>query len=405
MIYKRGCDKKGPDATCSKCSRRGSCGVYWYKFMWAGKLLRESTKQGNDKVARQMEAAHRTSLAKGEVGIRERKPLPTLSEFCSNRVEPWAKVRPSWLWYRSGIRPLLAYRTISGMKLDGITSENVADYARHRQSAGLEVGTINRELRVLRRCLRLAVEWGLLERTPKVQMLRGEKRRERVVSEAELQGYLACATQLLAHVATMLYDTGLRPDECHRLRWESVSWINGRNGNLLVTEGKTAAARRSLPMTPRVRALLQTRWEAADRPLEGFIWAATTKSGHIDHSTLKKQHVRALKLSGVRPFLLYSLRHSFATRLAPHVDAWTLCKVMGWASLSVAMRYIHPSDEQVLEAISVLGGHNSGHNENREDLRLNPKPLEEIENNYKRMVSAAGFEPATHALKGHCSTN
>lgn len=77
MIYRRGCDKKGTDGNCSKCGKRGSCGVYWYKFMWLGKLVRESTKQGNDKVARQMEAAHRTSLAKGEVGIREKKPLPT----------------------------------------------------------------------------------------------------------------------------------------------------------------------------------------------------------------------------------------------------------------------------------------------------------------------------------------
>ena len=31
--------------------------VYWYKFMWQGRMVRESTKQGNDKVARQMEAA------------------------------------------------------------------------------------------------------------------------------------------------------------------------------------------------------------------------------------------------------------------------------------------------------------------------------------------------------------
>jgi hypothetical protein len=38
--------------------------VYWYKFVWIGELIRESTKQGNDKVARQMEAAHRTRLAK-----------------------------------------------------------------------------------------------------------------------------------------------------------------------------------------------------------------------------------------------------------------------------------------------------------------------------------------------------
>ena len=73
-IYKRGCDKKGPDSTCSKCGKRGSCGVYWYKFMWQGILIRESTKQGNDKVARQMEAAHRTSLAKVRLAYGKRRP-------------------------------------------------------------------------------------------------------------------------------------------------------------------------------------------------------------------------------------------------------------------------------------------------------------------------------------------
>lgn len=37
----------------------------------------------------------------------------------------------------------------------------------------------------------------------------------------------------------------MRPDECYRLRWESVTWTNGRNGTILVTYGKTAAARRT----------------------------------------------------------------------------------------------------------------------------------------------------------------
>ena len=55
---------------------------YWYKFMWKGRLIREPTKQGNDKVARNMESAHRTSLAKGEVGIGDKKPAPTLTQ-CS----------------------------------------------------------------------------------------------------------------------------------------------------------------------------------------------------------------------------------------------------------------------------------------------------------------------------------
>ena len=64
MIYKRGKCKLDADGKCPKCGKRGSCGVYWYKFMWQGRLVRESTKQGNDKIARQMESAHRTSLAK-----------------------------------------------------------------------------------------------------------------------------------------------------------------------------------------------------------------------------------------------------------------------------------------------------------------------------------------------------
>ena len=60
--------------------------VYWYKFMWQGRSVRESTKQGNDKVARQMEAAHRTSFAKGEVGIGRRNPFGLLPSSAENAL-------------------------------------------------------------------------------------------------------------------------------------------------------------------------------------------------------------------------------------------------------------------------------------------------------------------------------
>ena len=52
--------------------------VWWYRFVWNGESLRESTKQSNKPTAEQMEAAHKTSLAKGEVGTREKKTVPTL---------------------------------------------------------------------------------------------------------------------------------------------------------------------------------------------------------------------------------------------------------------------------------------------------------------------------------------
>jgi hypothetical protein len=59
--------------------KRGS--VYKYHFVVNGEHVQKSTRQGNLRVAREMEAAHRTRLAKGEAGIRDRKPIPTLKEF------------------------------------------------------------------------------------------------------------------------------------------------------------------------------------------------------------------------------------------------------------------------------------------------------------------------------------
>jgi len=156
-------DQNYPNQTADE-NKRGD--VYWYKFMWQGKVVRESTKQGNDKVALQMEAAHRTSLAKGEVGIRDKKPSPSLTEFTNTRFEPWAKAtfeenaRKSWLWYRTGIRSLLSSKQLAGSALDEITGETASEFASLRLSKKLQISTVNGSLRVLRSILHRAVEWG-----------------------------------------------------------------------------------------------------------------------------------------------------------------------------------------------------------------------------------------------------
>ena len=173
---------------------------------------------------------------------------------------------------------------------------------------------------------------GVMPDAPKIKMLRGARRRERVSNPAEEARYLAAAPEPLASIAAVLVDTGLRPEECFRLTWEYVNFTNGRYGSLLVTHGKTAAARRVLPMTPRVRVILESRWQTAGKPQEGWVWFAPTRSGHVEPSTTKKQHRRTLKESKVRPFVLYSLRHTFLTRLGESgCDAWTLARIAGIA--------------------------------------------------------------------------
>lgn len=205
--------------------------VYWYKFMWQGKLVRESTKQRNDKVARQIEAAHRTSLAKGEVGIREKRQAPSLSEFGEKRFAPWAKSATSqktWLdYYRPGLRAISNYQPIASLRLDEITSEHASEFAAWRRSQNLQISSVNSSLQVLRRILHVAADWGAIEKAPKIKLLPGEHHREHVVGQDEEAHYLAAATEPLASVATVLADSGMRPDECYRLRWEAITWING----------------------------------------------------------------------------------------------------------------------------------------------------------------------------------
>ena len=284
--------------------KRGN--VYWYKFRFNGELIRESTKQGNDRKARNIESAHRTSLANGLVGIREKKRT-TLGDFIKNRFEPWAKGRfennstKTWkAWYQPSIRTLQSYSPLCSRPLSEITSEHVADFAAQIRAKGLrgkalQASSVNSRLRVLRRILHLAVEWGELDSAPKFKLEPGERHREHVLPPAEEAKYLAAAPPLVADIATVLVDSGMRPEECFRERWENVTWVNGRHGTILVTHGKTKAARRVLPMTPRVRGILEGRWETAGKPAEGWMWPAPTKSGHVEPSTVKKQHRRRSK--------------------------------------------------------------------------------------------------------------
>src|SRR5579872_4445074 len=92
---------------------------WWYKFTWNGQLIRESTKQTNKRVAEQMEAAHRTSLAKGEVGIRDKKPAPTLREFAEKDFLPFVKstfaAKPKTLaYYLNGVKRILEFEELAG---------------------------------------------------------------------------------------------------------------------------------------------------------------------------------------------------------------------------------------------------------------------------------------------------
>ena len=105
-----------------------------------------------------MEAAHRTSLAKGEVGIREKKAAPTLAAFLKDDSVPFVETK-------HGAKPGTAEYYIDGANkvckcdwasepLDKISDQHAQHLA--AKYAALSASRINCGLRSLRRALNLA---------------------------------------------------------------------------------------------------------------------------------------------------------------------------------------------------------------------------------------------------------
>jgi site-specific recombinase XerD len=111
-------------------------------------------------------------------------------------------------------------------------------------------------------------------------------------------------------------------------------------------------------MTARVRALLEMRHEAAGKPSVGWVFAnADTKSKHVD--SLKSQHRKALKDSGVKAFVLYSLRHTMLTRLGESgADAFSIQKIAGHSSITTSSKYVHPTPSRIEDALAGLQAYN-----------------------------------------------
>jgi integrase len=339
--------------------------IYWYKFNWFGDTIRESTKQGNPRVARQMEAAHKTSLAKGEVGIRETTKVPTLKDFAprfETAIETLCGDKPATVsFYKDKLKGLLSFDAFASARLDRIDEALIEDYKQKRtkqvsrRDKPFAVGSVNRELATLRRLLRLAQERKILDRVPRVRLLRGENCREFVLNHEQEPIYLSAAPDDLRDVALLLLDTGLRIGEALSLEWPDVHLEpadGAKFGYLTVRKVNSKNSKpRNIPLTDRVHETLLHR--------------SPTKTGRVFHredgsplcqTWLNQQHCEVRRLLGMpEDFVPHSLRHTFGTRLGESgADAFTIMRLMGHSTVTVSQRYVHPSPETMERAVERL---------------------------------------------------
>lgn len=176
-----------------------------------------------------------TQLAKGEVGIEERKPAPRLKEFALKFRDTIAirkAEKPLTVsFYNSKLDRLLEYEPLASARLNQIDEALIERYIQQRRGHIIGKGknkkpvspaSVNRELATLRRLLRMACEWRVIHRVPRIKMLDGERNREFVLTHEQERDYLDFAPQPLKDTALLILDTGLRVGEAVALQWSDI---------------------------------------------------------------------------------------------------------------------------------------------------------------------------------------
>jgi integrase len=345
--------------------------VYWYNFRWSMKQadgtvenfrIRQTAKTQNKNDAKNVENEHRRALRLGEIHPNDPWPkaatsAPPVFRSFSKEFLKYAETNTkagTHTFYDVCLDRLLTFAAIADAPLDAITGDVVSRYARHRQEvAKNSVVTVNGDLRTLRRILHLAVEWGRLPHVPAIHELPQPKGRDRVLSFTEEALYLAKASENLRDAAILAVDTGMRPNsELFPLKWADVDLTvrpESPNGAIHIHQGKSDAARRSVPLTPRAAEALQQRKKQAEaKPKQSaFVFAGAGNSGHI--VSMQHPHEDAIEDAGLGSFEFYCWRHTFGTRAAQSgMDRFTLARLMGHSSPSVAARYyIHVTETHV----------------------------------------------------------
>jgi integrase len=340
--------------------------IYWYHFLHDGKHIQKTTGQGNPRTARQIEAAYRTALVKGEVGITERKRIPTfkaaMDDFLAWSAQEHQAHTATHRRYRVSSTALL--RHFKDAPLDKITPEDVerfkvarsAEYKtvrsgekRKHTAKRLRPATVNRELACLKAMFNCAIKADLPLRNPvsQVNFLKEENEQTRVLSYEEQERYLAVATPLLRDIATLLLETGMRPEEVYRIQPENVHLTEGY---LFNPYGKTKAARRRVPLTSAARSILANRMAGGGDYLFPCETDATRPIPKANNA-----HDRAVKASRVAPFHLYDCRHTWATRAAmAGIDSVTLAAMLGHSRIQMVLRYAHPTQQHQTQAMQRL---------------------------------------------------
>lgn len=266
---------------------------------------------------------------------------------------------------------------VGGLALDKLRPMHVEAWIVGLRAKGLSESTVRSAYTILRSVLDTAVRDGALARNPVAAVKRPKvtSKEAAFLTPAQVRTLLeATRKSRYAPVFEVLVNTGLRRGEALALQWSDVDFeksilrVRGTlarvDGELTVTEPKTAKSKRSVhvsPTTERVlRAVRATQRE--ERIKAGSQWVQTgyvftTETGQPCDP---RNALRALKVACERVGLigvgLHTLRHSAASvMLSSGVPLKVVSEILGHASIAITGDvYGHVSPDVSADALTSL---------------------------------------------------
>jgi integrase len=345
-------------------------GTYWFEFVRDGQRYRQSTELKNKRAAEDYESAFRTAMVNKDVGIVERKTIPSFKAAMASFLA-WSKnehaVKPAT--YRRYMTSSMALvRRFKDISLDKVTPDEVERYKAARLSQcktvrakgnqrkatdkKIQPATVNRELACLRAMFNHVIKGKVSVENPVSKIgakaLQENNEQTRVLTYDEQAKYLAKATPMLRDVATLMLETGMRPEEVYRIQPQNVHLPESY---LFNPYGKTKAAKRRIRLTTTARNVLTRRLNEC----EGSYLFPHASDLNQPVPKVNNAHDRAVRDGKVAPFRLYDLRHTFATRAAEAgIDLVTLAAMLGHSKINMVLRYAHPTQEHQTKAMEKM---------------------------------------------------
>ncbi|HUC30027.1 MAG TPA: tyrosine-type recombinase/integrase, partial [Candidatus Acidoferrum sp.] len=247
------------------------------------------------------------------------------------------------------------------------------------------VATVNRWRATLRKALRMARRWKLIQAVPEISRLKGERERSFVFTEALRKKYQDLAPEPLNSFIQFSCEIGICEGEIIDLVKADVHMTDkadewGHYGYLQIRKGKTEFRKRGLPITARAKDIL-TAWMAKSK--SDLVFTREDRISPISAFTLIQQQERMRNLLNL-PWdaCVHSARHTALTNLGlTGVDAFTLQRAAGHANITTTRKYVHPTPPTMKDAFQ-----KKVQNERR-DRRTTRKRL-------ARMTASNGDHPA-----------